>query len=175
MSLSAAFELYPGKYSHHSLPSAAKLISCIGWRHVVGCAGCSGEISGVGECLGSWNSEELTFRQGFPVLRFSASFTPGAVIRTYSQPASIMRIDCSTVARVSMVLVVVMDCTRTGWFPPSGRLPMFTIREVYAREAIDYYSLLIFLTSFSLAKKRCIGKMEYTGFPLIKSRNLPFS
>ena len=46
--------------------------------------------------------------------RFFASFTLGAVIRTNSQPASIIRILCATVAAVSIVSVVVIDCTRIG-------------------------------------------------------------
>ena len=46
--------------------------------------------------------------------RFSASFLLGAVILTSSAPASIQRIDCSTVASVSIVSVVVMVCTRIG-------------------------------------------------------------
>ena len=46
--------------------------------------------------------------------RFSASFLLGAVMRTSSQPASIMRMLCATVAAVSIVSVVVMLCTRMG-------------------------------------------------------------
>ena len=38
-----------------------------------------------------------------------ASLILGAVIRTYSQPASTMRMVCATVAMVSMVSVVVID------------------------------------------------------------------
>jgi hypothetical protein len=46
--------------------------------------------------------------------RFSASFLLGAVMRTSSQPASIMRMLWATVAAVSIVSVVVMLCTRMG-------------------------------------------------------------
>ncbi len=53
--------------------------------------------------------------------RFWASFTLGAVIRTYSQPASTMRIVCSTEPSVSIVSTVVIDCTRIGYSLPIGR------------------------------------------------------
>jgi hypothetical protein len=42
-----------------------------------------------------------------------------------------MRIDCSTVAIVSIVSVVVIDCTRIGLSPPSGTLPIFTSLVLY--------------------------------------------
>ena len=59
-------------------------------------------------------------------LRFSASFLLGAVILTSSHPALIILIDSSTVARVSIVLAVVIDCTLIGLFPPKPRLPTIT-------------------------------------------------
>ena len=60
--------------------------------------------------------------------RFSASFFEGAVMRTSSQPASIMRMLCATVAAVSIVSVVVMLCTRIGWSLPMPMSPMRTAR-----------------------------------------------
>src|SRR5665213_724721 len=69
----------------------------------------------------------------FMFSKFCASFKLGAVMRTYSQPASIMRMDCSTVAIVSNVFVVVMDCKRIGFSPPIGTSPIVTTR-VFQRE-----------------------------------------
>ena len=60
--------------------------------------------------------------------RFSASFFEGAVMRTSSQPASIMRMLWATVAAVSIVSVVVMLCTRMGLVPPMPMSPMRTAR-----------------------------------------------
>src|SRR6478609_4143349 len=59
-------------------------------------------------------------------LRFCASLTEGAVILMYSQPASIIRMDCSTVPSVSMVSVVVIDCSLIGLSPPQPISPIFT-------------------------------------------------
>ena len=59
-------------------------------------------------------------------IRFSASRLLGAVIRTNSDPAFIILIDCSTVPSVSIVSVVVIDCNRIGLFPPIANDPTFT-------------------------------------------------
>ena len=58
----------------------------------------------------------------------SASFLLGAVMRTNSQPASIIRMLWATVPGTSMVSVVVMDCTRMGLSPPNANAPMRTSR-----------------------------------------------
>ena len=60
--------------------------------------------------------------------KFSASFLDGAVSRTSSQPASIMRMDCSIDPSVSIVSVVVILCTRIGAFPPMLVFPTVTSR-----------------------------------------------
>src|ERR1051325_7583730 len=78
-------------------------------------------------------------RNSFFILRrFSASFLLGAVMRTSSAPASIQRMDCSTVAMVSIVSVVVIVCTRIGWPAPKYKSPIFTSRvlslEYFVRE-----------------------------------------
>jgi hypothetical protein len=48
----------------------------------------------------------------------SASFWVAAVMRTSSQPARASSRVWNTVASTSLVLVVVMDCTRMGASPP---------------------------------------------------------
>ncbi len=58
--------------------------------------------------------------------KFSASFIDGAVILTSSHPDSIILMDSSTVASVSIVSVIVMDCTLIGLLPPIPILPTFT-------------------------------------------------
>ena len=58
----------------------------------------------------------------------SASRLLGAVMRTNSHPASIIRMLWATVAGTSSVSVVVMDCTRMGLFPPRAEDPIFTSR-----------------------------------------------
>ena len=60
--------------------------------------------------------------------RFSASFLLGAVMRTSSQPASIMRMLWATVAAVSSVSVVVMLCSLIGLSPPMPMPPIRTSR-----------------------------------------------
>ena len=64
-----------------------------------------------------------------------------AVIRTNSQPASIMRIDCSTVPWVSMVSVVVILCMRIGLFAPIATSPTCTSlvrKRLYCRSDGQY-------------------------------------
>ena len=61
-----------------------------------------------------------------PMLR--ASSTVGAVMRTISHPAATRRSLWATVAAVSMVSVVVMDCTRMGCWPPTPTSPTMTTR-----------------------------------------------
>src|SRR5690606_25669760 len=73
--------------------------------------------------------------------RFCASLTLGAVILTYSQPDSIMRIACSTEPCVSMVSIVVIDCTRIGLSPPKGTPPILTsivFRLLYRTRSLQY-------------------------------------
>src|SRR5690606_1853274 len=60
--------------------------------------------------------------------RFCASLIEGAVIRTYSHPASIILMLCSTEPAVSIVSTVVMDCKRIGCSPPKGIVPTRTSR-----------------------------------------------
>ena len=50
--------------------------------------------------------------------RFAASFTVGAVMRTIWQPTATRSSVCWTLAAVSMVSQVIIDCTTTGWSPP---------------------------------------------------------
>ena len=52
----------------------------------------------------------------------------GTVTRTISQPASTSRTICSTVASMSVVAGVVIDCTRIGWLPPTPTSPTRTSR-----------------------------------------------
>jgi hypothetical protein len=58
--------------------------------------------------------------------RHSASLAVGAVMRINSQPAFHNSSVCSTVASMSLVLVVVIDCTRIGLSPPMMRFPTRT-------------------------------------------------
>src|SRR5690606_9730412 len=68
-------------------------------------------------------------RNSFLILaRFSASLILGAVMRTYSQPASTIRMVCSTEPNVSMVSTVVILWIRIGLSPPIGTLPTVTSR-----------------------------------------------
>ena len=60
--------------------------------------------------------------------KFLASSTVGAVMRTISQPARIMRMDWFTVPSVSKVRVVVMDWRRMGLLPPTPTFPTMTSR-----------------------------------------------
>ena len=60
--------------------------------------------------------------------RLAASFRLGAVIRTSSQPASIILIDCAMLPSVSMVSIVVIDCRRMGLLPPIPTVPTITSR-----------------------------------------------
>ena len=60
--------------------------------------------------------------------RFSASWIEGAVMRTISQPASTNSMTSATVACVSMVSAMVMDCTRIGLLPPTPTSPTMTSR-----------------------------------------------
>src|SRR6266700_3380951 len=68
----------------------------------------------------------------FSFLRISpnarASAILGAVMRTISHPASIMRMDWATVASTSVVGVVVMDWRRMGLSPPTPTWPTMTVR-----------------------------------------------
>jgi hypothetical protein len=58
--------------------------------------------------------------------RAFAAATLGAVMRTISQPTSARAIDCFTVAATSCVSLVVIDCSRMGWLPPTPTAPTFT-------------------------------------------------
>ena len=51
---------------------------------------------------------------------------PWAVKRTYSPPASIIRMACATEASVSKVGTFAIDCIRTGLSPPIGVFPIWT-------------------------------------------------
>ena len=75
----------------------------------------------------SWRRPMLIF------IRFSASLIPWAVRRTYSPPASTIRLVCATLASVSCVAVFVILCMRIGLEPPIGVAPMFT-SDVSRRE-----------------------------------------
>ena len=75
----------------------------------------------------SWRRPMLIF------IRFSASLMPWAVRRTYSPPASTIRLACATLASVSCVAVFVILCMRIGLEPPIGVAPMFT-SDVSRRE-----------------------------------------
>ena len=62
--------------------------------------------------------------------RLRASRSPWAVKRTYSAPASIMRMAWRTAASVSMVETFAMDWMRIGFSPPSGVFPMLTTDDL---------------------------------------------
>ncbi len=55
--------------------------------------------------------------------KLAASFTVGAVMRTIWQPTSTRSSVCCTQAAVSIVSQVSMDCTTTGWSPPTMTPP----------------------------------------------------
>ena len=72
-------------------------------------------------------------------LRHWAAGTLGAVIRTISQPTSASAMLCLTVALMSCVSLVVIDCRRIGLAPPTPTVPTFTSmvgrRTVWNRDA----------------------------------------
>src|ERR1035437_3221044 len=99
------------------------------------------------------------FLSSFLILRrFSASNLPGAVILTYSHPASTIRIDCSTVAIVFIVSVVVIDCIRIGLPAPKGISPTKTSWVLYLEffvKLLQYVlnlAIVLFIVSVYLAK-----------------------
>ena len=82
--------------------------------------------------------------------KFSASFLLGAVILTNSQPALIILIDSSTVAIVSIVSVVVIDCTLIGLFPPKPSLPTITSRVLNRENEVNelQYFIIVLLSFY---------------------------
>lgn len=62
-----------------------------------------------------------------------ASRSPWAVKRTYSAPASIIRIAWQTAASVSIVETFAIDWMRIGLSPPNGVFPMLTIDDLRRR------------------------------------------
>src|SRR6266536_3480737 len=63
------------------------------------------------------------------VLRASASSQWGTATRTISQPAATSEAICWSVALTSAVLVVHIDCTRTGASPPTSTHPTLIVRD----------------------------------------------
>src|SRR5690625_1224111 len=57
-----------------------------------------------------------------------ASSCVGTATRTMSQPAAVSSAICCRVASISVVCVVVMDWTETGWSEPSMTGPTLTWR-----------------------------------------------
>ena len=87
----------------------------------------------------------FSFSEARMFLRFKASFLLGAVKRTISQPASIIRMDCATDFSVSMVFVVVMDWRQSGLFPPITRFPIRTsivVRRLRLKRSAQYVLIL---------------------------------
>ncbi len=66
-------------------------------------------------------------------LMFSASRVPCVVSLTSSPPAAMMRLACATHASVSLVSVVVIDCSRMGFSPPMPMCP--TLATLLRRRA----------------------------------------
>ena len=98
------------------------LVNIIAWIHPYFFNNAGGDFCSVGR--GVWYP---LFLISFLIFsRFSASVLLGAVMRISSAPASIQRMDCSTVALVSIVSGVVMVWTRIGASPPIIRSPTFT-------------------------------------------------
>src|SRR5262245_12885133 len=67
--------------------------------------------------------------------RHSASRSEGTVRRTISQPAATRRSICAALPATSRVSVVSIDCTRSGWLPPTPTSPMWTSRVARLRGA----------------------------------------
>src|SRR5690606_35427580 len=59
----------------------------------------------------------------------SASSALGQATRTMSQPAAVSSAICCSVALMSVVGVVVIDCTVTGASPPTSTLPTLILRD----------------------------------------------
>ena len=59
----------------------------------------------------------------------SASSWVGQATRTMSQPAAVSSAICWRVALMSVVGVVVIDCTDTGASPPTSTLPTRILRS----------------------------------------------
>ena len=71
--------------------------------------------------------------------RHCAAGTLGAVTRTISQPTSARAMHCRAVASTSWVSLVVIDCSRIGFAPPTPTDPTRTStvrrRMVWKRDA----------------------------------------
>ena len=76
---------------------------------------------------------------------FSASPLPCVVRRTNSPPAAMIRLACATQATVSLVSVVVMDCTLMGAPPPICRLPTMVgvVRRLITLVLIPYFRKIL--------------------------------
>src|SRR5690625_7934341 len=57
-----------------------------------------------------------------------ASSCVGTATRTISQPEAVNSAICCKVASISVVCVVVIDCTETGWSEPTMTEPTLTCR-----------------------------------------------
>src|SRR5690625_4787775 len=57
-----------------------------------------------------------------------ASSWVGTATRTISQPEAVNSAICCKVASMSVVCVVVIDCTETGWSEPTMTEPTYTCR-----------------------------------------------
>src|SRR5690606_15789074 len=89
--------------------------------------------------------------------RFSASLILGAVILTYSHPASTIRIVCSIDPCVSIVSMVVILWMRIGLSAPIGTSPILTSRvlnRLYVVFELQYIPgiMLVFFVFMPKAK-----------------------
>src|SRR5216683_1427821 len=80
----------------------------------------------------------------------SADSWSGQDTRTMSAPARSKAWTCSTVALMSLVTVLVIDCTVIGASPPTGTLPTWIVRQ--ARRWISRYGRTLIVILVELAR-----------------------
>src|SRR5712692_7583639 len=75
----------------------------------------------------------------------------GQDTRTISAPARSKACTCSTVALMSLVTVLVIDCTVIGASPPTGTLPTWIVRQ--ARRWMSRYGRTLIVTLVELVAR----------------------
>src|SRR5580765_7295984 len=80
----------------------------------------------------------------------SADSWSGQDTRTISAPARSKACTCSTVALMSLVTVLVIDCTVIGASPPTGTLPTWIVRQ--ARRRMSRYGRTLMINLLDIGR-----------------------